>query len=222
MAKIKVLLVDDQTLFVESLKTVLEKEAEDIVIVGKAFNGRDAVDMVASREPDVILMDVRMPEMSGVESTRAILERFPDIKVLMLTTFDDDEYVMEALRFGAVGYLLKNVSPAELVAAIHAVYEGVISIAPKVASKLVNKLFQPADERMADKEPNPPAWMNELSHREKEILSLIAQGYDNKEIAKKLYIGEQTVKNYVSIIYYKLGIRDRVLVAKMATEAGLI
>ncbi len=221
MEKIKVLLVDDQTLFVESLKTVLEKEAEDIIIVGKAFNGRDALDMAASREPDVILMDVRMPEMNGVESTRAILEKFPDIKVLMLTTFDDDEYVMEALRFGAVGYLLKNVSSAELVAAIHAVNEGVVSIAPKVASKLVNKLFQPADERMLAKEPVPPAWINELSHREKEILSLIAKGYDNKEIAKKLYIGEQTVKNYVSIIYYKLGVRDRVLVAKMATEAGL-
>jgi DNA-binding NarL/FixJ family response regulator len=221
MEKINVLLVDDQLLFVESLRVVLEKMVNDIEVVGIAHDGQQAIKLASSLHPDVILMDVRMPGLNGVESTRVIKGQFPEIRVLMLTTFDDDEYVIEALNCGAVGYMLKNVPPAELVAAIRAVYEGNVLIASKVATNLVKKLVNP---KSGDGEAKAaaPDWLNELSNREKEILSLIGQGHDNKEIAKKLYIGEQTVRNYVSIIYYKLGVRDRVLVAQMANKAGLI
>ncbi len=221
MEKINVLLVDDQLLFVESLRVVLEKMVNDIQVVGIAHDGQQAIELAASLHPDVILMDVRMPGINGVESTRVIKRQFPEIRVLMLTTFEDDEYVIEALNCGAVGYMLKNVPPAELVAAIRAVYEGNVLIASKVATNLVKKLVNP---KPGDGEAKAaaPDWLNELSNREKEILSLIGQGHDNKEIAKKLYIGEQTVRNYVSIIYYKLGVRDRVLVAQMANKAGLI
>lgn len=223
MEKIKVLLVDDQILFVESLRVVLEKMANDINVVGVSQNGRDAIALASSLHPDVILMDVRMPEMNGVESARIIIEQFSEIRVLMLTTFDDDEYIFEALKFGAAGYLLKNVPPTDLIAAIHVVYEGNVLIAPKVASKLVKKLVNTAEDRSSvDITLNSPDWLSQLSNREKEILSLVAQGYDNKEIAKKLYIGEQTVRNYVSIIYCKMGVKDRVLVAKMASKAGLV
>ncbi|MGE5606365.1 MAG: response regulator [Bacteroidota bacterium] len=222
MEKIKVLLVDDQLLFVESLRVVLEQTAADIVVVGVAADGRAAIQKTSALQPDVILMDVRMPELNGVEATRLILDKFPETRVLMLTTFDDDEYVIEALNDGAVGYLLKNVPPGELVTAIRAVHEGSVLIAPKVATKLLKKLTSPLENKPASEAgETPPGWLGELSNREKEILSLIAQGYDNKEIAKRLYIGEQTVRNYVSIIYCKLGVRDRVLVSKMASKAGL-
>lgn len=223
MEKIKVLLVDDQVLFVESLRMVLEKMANDIVVVGVAQNGREAVELASSLQPNVILMDVRMPEMNGVESARIISERFSEIRIIMLTTFDDDEYIIEALKYGASGYLLKNVPPEDLIAAIRAVFEGNVLMAPKVASKLVEKLVNTTEDKPSvDITLNSPDWLKQLSNREKEILSLIAQGYDNREIAKRLYIGEQTVRNYVSIIYCKMGVKDRVLVAKMASKAGLV
>ncbi|TCL75279.1 LuxR family two component transcriptional regulator [Hydrogenispora ethanolica] len=223
MKRIRVLLVDDQKLFAESLRTVLETRARALEVVGVAANGREAVERVAETRPDIVLMDVRMPELNGVESTRAIKERFPATKVLMLTTFDDDEYVVEALHLGAAGYLLKDVPPAELIAAIEAVSEGGVLIAPQVASKLVEKLRQPPESKppVLSEEKPAPHWLQQLSNREKEILQLIAAGLDNKEIAKRLYIGEQTVKNYVSIIYCKLDTHDRVQAARLALEAGL-
>lgn len=223
MEKIKVLLVDDQILFVESLRMVLEKMTNDIIVVGVAQNGREAIELASSLQPNVILMDVRMPEMNGVESARIIRERFSEIRIIMLTTFDDDEYIIEALKYGASGYLLKNVPPEDLIAAIRAVFEGNVLMAPKVASKLVEKLVNTTEDKPSvDITLNSSDWLNQLSNREKEILSLIAQGYDNREIAKRLYIGEQTVRNYVSIIYCKMGVKDRVLVAKMASKAGLV
>lgn len=222
MEQIKVLLADDQILFLESLRVVLEKMAEDIRVVGIAKNGREAMEITVALRPDIILMDVRMPELNGVESARVIIERFPGIKIIMLTTFDDNDYVIEALGFGAVGYLLKNVSPADLVAAIRAVYEGNVLIAPRVASKLVQKLsISNYEHSRMDITIQSPDWIGQLSNREKEVLGLIAQGYSNKEIARQLYIGEQTVRNYVSIIYCKMGVKDRVLVAKMALKADL-
>ena len=223
MEKIKVLLVDDQKLFVESLRMVLEKITDDIIVVGVAQNGQEAVELASALQPNVILMDVRMPEMNGVESARIISERFSEIRIIMLTTFDDDEYIIEALKYGASGYLLKNVPPEDLIAAIRAVFEGNVLMTPKVASKLVDKLVNTTEDKPSvDITLNSPDWLNQLSNREKEILSLIAQGYDNREIAKRLYIGEQTVRNYVSIIYSKMGVKDRVLVAKMASKAGLV
>lgn len=214
--------MDDQTLFVESLRTVLETRADDMVVVGIANDGGRAVEVVAEANPDVVLMDVRMPGMNGVESTRLIKERFPEIRVLMLTTFDDDQYVIEALRLGAVGYLLKNMPPAELISAIRAVHEGGVLISPQVANKLVGLLTGSPIKPDGRQAHNPiAALVNQLSGREKEILQLMAEGLDNKEIAKKLFIAEQTVKNYVSVIYSKLGVRDRVQASRMMMEAGL-
>lgn len=222
MDKIKIVLVDDQTLFVESLRTVLETRADDMQVVGVAYDGRQAVEVVAETDPDIVLMDVRMPGMNGVESTRLIKEQYPETRVLMLTTFDDDQYVIEALRLGAVGYLLKNMPPFELISAIRAVYEGGVLISAQVANKLVG-LITNSQTRSEDAQPNNSiaALVNQLSGREKEILQLMAEGLDNKEIAKRLFIAEQTVKNYVSVIYSKLGVRDRVQASRMVMESGL-
>lgn len=220
MDKIKLLLVDDQTLFVESLKTVLRTRAKDMIVIGVANDGSSALEMVAREQPDVILMDVRMPGMNGVETTRQIKEKFPSIKVLMLTTFDDDDYVVEALKIGAVGYLLKDVPPAELIKAIRALHEGGVLISPKVAAKIVDKLISPSvKERSPNSEIN--LLINDLSNREKEVLRLLAQGFDNKEIATQLFIAEQTVKNHVSVIYSKLGVHDRVQASRKADEIGI-
>jgi DNA-binding NarL/FixJ family response regulator len=221
MGKIKIVLVDDQTLFVESLKTVLETRADDLQVVGVANDGKRAVEVVAETSPDIVLMDVRMPLMNGVESTRLIKERYPDMRVLMLTTFDDDQYVVEALRLGAVGYLLKNMPPAELISAIRAVYEGGVLISPQVANKLLGLITntQSKAEELSEN-AGDSSLVNQLSSREKEILRLMAEGLDNKEIAAKLYIAEQTVKNYVSVIYSKLGVRDRVQASRMVLESG--
>ncbi len=222
MTKIKVVLVDDQTLFVESLRMVLETRAEDMLVVGVANDGQQAVEVVAETHPDIVLMDVRMPRMNGVESTRLIKEHHPDTRVLMLTTFDDDQYVIEALRLGAVGYLLKNMPPAELISAIRAVHHGGVLISPQVADKLVGLLTGSQKTNVDNQETNRIASLvNGLSGREKEILQLMAEGLDNKEIAKKLYIAEQTVKNYVSIIYSKLGVKDRVQASRLGMQAGL-
>ena len=222
MDKIKIVLVDDQTLFVESLRTVLETRADDLQVVGVAGDGRRAVEVVAQTNPDIVLMDVRMPGVNGVESTRLIKEQYPQTRVLMLTTFDDDQYVIEALRLGAVGYLLKNMPPSELISAIRAVYEGGVLISPQVANKLLGLI---TNSQMRSEEAQShnsiAALVNQLSGREKEILQLMAEGLDNKEIARKLFIAEQTVKNYVSVIYSKLGVRDRTQASRMVIESGL-
>lgn len=220
MDKIKLLLVDDQTLFVESLKTVLRTRAKDMIVIGVANDGPTALMMVATEQPDIILMDVRMPGMNGVETTSQIKEKYPWIKVLMLTTFDDDDYVVEALKLGAVGYLLKDMPPADLIKAIREIYEGGVLISPKVAAKIVDKLVSPIGKRRnLDSEAN--LLVNDLSNREKEVLRLLAQGLDNKEIATRLFIAEQTVKNHVSVIYSKLGVHDRVQALRKADEIGI-
>jgi len=220
---IKVLIVDDQKLFAESLRTVLETRAKDIRVIGIAANGKMAVESTAKKLPDVILMDVRMPEMNGVECTRIITGKFPNIKILILTTFDDDEYIVEAVSYGAAGYLLKDMAPNELISAIRSAYQGEIMISTKVSMKLAKKLFKESrgDEDAKPQKPPNSVWLKELSNREKDILRLLVKGYDNKEIAKHLYIAEQTVKNYLSIIYLKMGVRDRVQASLLAVKAGL-
>ncbi len=220
MEKIKLLLVDDQTLFVESLKTVLKTRAKDMAVIGVANDGPTAVAMVALEQPDIILMDVRMPGMNGVETTRQIKEKYPLIKVLMLTTFDDDDYVVEALKLGAVGYLLKDMPPAELIKAIRTLHEGGVLISPKVAAKVVDRLIIPTG-KVRNQDPESNSLVDELSNREKEVLRLLAQGFDNREIAARLFIAEQTVKNHVSVIYSKLGVHDRVQALRKADEIGI-
>ncbi len=212
MDKIKLLLVDDQILFVDSLKIVLETNAGDIEVVGVAYDGEEAIKLLKEKNPHIVLLDIRMPVMDGVEATKIIHREYPGTKIIILTTFDDDDYVYEALRFGAVGYLLKDMPPNELIAAIRAVNADTVLISPVIKSKLV-KLIQPDDFN-----DYRYSMVKELSKREREILSLIVEGMDNQEISHRLYISEQTVKNHVSTIYSKLGVHNRLQIMKMFKE----
>ncbi len=219
MKKVRVLLVDDQVLFVESLRTVLETRAADFEVVGVALSGREAIRLVVEQHPDIILMDVRMPDMDGVEATRIIHEAYPDIHVLMLTTFDDDVYVVEALNHGAAGYMLKDIPPEDLIVSLRAVSSGSIIISPQVANKMLRNRESdaPAEEGVETRTPaSSESFLRYLSRREIEILRLIGQGADNVLIAKKLSIAEQTVKNHVSVIYSKLHVHNRMQAMKLA------
>lgn len=207
MEKTEIILVDDQVLFVESLKTVIEIRAPEITVVGIAHNGEEAVRLVEKRKPSIVLMDVRMPVLDGVEAVRIIHEKFPHIRIIMLTTFDDDVYVKKALNYGAVGYLLKDIAPSELIASLRVIKNGPVLISPSVAAKLVDHAYSSNEHK---NESERDIRLGALSRREREILDLMALGYDNREIAQELSIAEQTVKNHVSIIYDKLGVRDRV------------
>ena len=215
--KIRVLLVDDQALFREGLRTLLSVYP-DLEIVGEAANGREALAQVQQQSPDVVLMDLRMPELDGVSATRRLRETKSPCRVIILTTFDDDEYLFDGLRAGAVGYLLKDVSSAKLVEAIRAAARGESFLQPAIAAKLV------AEFARLDQLPEPKAQplIDPLSTRELEILALVAEGASNKEIAAQLFIAEGTVKNHVTNILSKLGVRDRTQAALKARELGLI
>lgn len=211
---IRILLVDDQYLFIESLKLVLESLEQDLQVVGTAANGEEAISFLEEQEADLVLLDVRMPVMDGVAAAGIIRSRWPEISVIMLTTFEDDEYVADALSRGAHGYLLKNISPHMLVSAIRAVRDGSILIAPDIAGHLASALSnsqQQERSHSSDKASVPvlPDWYYELTPREKTIASAILRGKTNKEIACELHLGEQTTRNYVSVLYDKLQVRDR-------------
>ncbi len=217
MARIPVLLVDDQKLFVETLKTVLDLTTEDIQVVGIAYDGEQAVRMVEELEPKVVLMDVRMPVMDGVEATRIIHKRHPDLRIIMLTTFDNDDYVRDALQNGAHGYLLKNIPPAELITSIRATGAGGVLISPEVATRMVRRdagAAGSAAEHPVDRQ-QLKAILGSFSPREREVIELIAMAYSNREIAEKLFISEQTVKNYISRIYLRLGVSRRSQLVKL-------
>lgn len=199
--KIRLLLVDDQRLFVENLKTVLDLTTRDMHVVGIAANGEEAMRMVEELHPDVILMDVRMPVMDGVEATRRIALAHPEIRIVMLTTFDNDDYVHDALRYGARGYILKNIPPPELFASIRAVHSGGVHISNEVASRMVGSPIGGGE-----REAGPFA---ALTGREREIVDAIALAYSNRQIAERLHLTEQTVKNAISRIYAKLGVDSR-------------
>ena len=222
MTKIRVLLVDDQVLFVESLRTVLETRASDFEVVGVALSGREAIQKVMDTQPDIILMDVRMPELDGVEATKIIHEAYPGIHVLMLTTFDDDTYVVEALNHGAAGYVLKDIPPNDLIVSLRAVCNGSIIISPQVANKLLRiRESEGKTDESAEPRTRPvpeTSFLRYLSRREIEILRLIGKGADNALIARKLCIAEQTVKNHVSVIYSKLHVHGRVQAMMLANS----
>jgi DNA-binding NarL/FixJ family response regulator len=214
--KIRIVLADDQFLFAESLQTVLETYTEDMEIIGIAKDGAEAIEIVRRTRPDVVLMDVRMPVLDGVRACSGIHKELPEIRIIMLTTFDDDDDVYEALRHGATGYLLKDIPRADLIAAIYAVNEGVVSISPSIAKQLVtehsDRASQAAKERGSDPSRLKEAayWIDRLTKREKDILRLIADGKENHEIALSLCIAEQTVKNNTSLIYATLGVNNRI------------
>ena len=216
MNPIRVLLVDDQALFREGLHTLLSVQA-DLEIVGEAGNGQEAIARAAAERPDVILMDVQMPVLDGVAATRRLRGTQPECRVILLTTFDDDEYVFEGLRAGAVGYLLKDAPSARLVEAIRAAARGESFLQPSIAAKVVAEFT-----RLADK-PRPAAGLAEpLTERELEILRLLAAGASNREIAAQLFLAEGTVKNHVTNILGKLDVPGRLQAANKARELGLL
>ena len=215
---IRLLLVDDQALFREGLHTLLSLH-EDLEVVGEAGNGLEALAVADALRPDVVLMDLRMPILDGVAATCRLLAAHPTTRVIVVTTFDDDELVFDGLRAGAVGYLLKDVSSDKLVEAIRAAARGESFLQPSIAAKVLaefNRL-----ERSATPPPPPPL-AEPLSERELEILRLVAAGDSNKEIAAALYITEGTVKNHVTNILGKLDARDRTQAALRGRELGLI
>lgn len=212
---IRVLLVDDQSIIRQGLRVLLELEP-DLEIVGDASNGQLAIQQAAELHPDVILMDIRMPEMDGVAATRFICQRFPAIKVLVLTTFDDDQYVAEAMRVGALGYLLKDTPSEELAAAIRAVYKGYAQFGPGIWQKMIAQVSNKSPSIAAVESDTLPPGLLELTPRERDVLCLIATGSSNREIAQKLFISEGTVKNHVTNILNRLNLRDRTQAAIFA------
>lgn len=215
---IRILLVDDQALFREGLHTLLSVH-DDLLVVGEASNGQEAIDAVAKLTPDVVLMDLRMPVLNGVAATRQISEFAPNSRVIVLTTFDDDEYVFDGLRAGAVGYLLKDVPSTKLVEAIRATAQGESFLEPSVAAKVLAEFSRMSGEKVTDPQQE---LVEPLSDRELEILGVLATGASNREIAGQLFITEGTVKNHVTNILGKLGVRDRTQAALKAKEMDLI
>ena len=218
---IRILLVDDQTIIRQGLKSLLESQA-DFEIVGEAGNGKNAIALVeelhnTSQEPDLILMDVRMPVMDGVSATQKLVKKFSSLSILVLSTFDDDEYITKAMQFGAKGYLLKDTPLEEIADAIRAANKGYTQLGPGLFQKFISQSDR--------SQPNIPQELSvafqSLSPREKEVLSLIAQGANNKEIAQELYISERTVKAHITRVLSQLDLRDRTQAAILATQYEL-
>jgi DNA-binding NarL/FixJ family response regulator len=214
---VRVLLADDQPLLRTGFRMVLGSE-EDLDIVGEAGDGIEAVDLARRLLPDVVLMDIRMPRMDGVAATRAIVDARLPVGVLILTTFDLDEYVVGALRAGANGFLAKDVPAQDLVTAIRTVAAGDAVVAPRILKRLLNRFA----ESLPDPAAGPPKSMGVLTEREREVLVHVARGLSNAEIARTLSVGETTVKTHVGHVLTKLGLRDRVQAVVLAYESGLV
>jgi DNA-binding NarL/FixJ family response regulator len=217
---ISVLLADDQPLLRRGFRMIIEAE-DDLTVTGEAGDGGEAVDCARRSPPDVVLMDIRMPNTDGIEATRRIIAANPAVRVLVLTTFDLDEYAFGALRVGASGFLLKDVRPAELITAIRTVAAGNAVVSPRVTRRLLEEYAQlmPAPAgRQAERYPQ----LSSLTEREREVLEAVARGLSNAEIAAKLFVSETTVKSHVGRILAKLGLRDRIQIVVLAYEAGLV
>jgi DNA-binding NarL/FixJ family response regulator len=212
---IRVLIVDDDELMRAGLRGVLSSDAA-IEVVGEAGDGREAVHRARRQAPDVVLMDVRMPDVDGIAATERVLAEVPGVSVMILTTFEHDEYIFGALRAGASGFLLKRTRPEELIAAIHTIAAGDSLLSPSVTSRVIERMAQqPAPDAARD------ARLDELTPRELEVLALVARGLSNGEIAAELVIEESTVKTHVKRVLMKLGVRDRVQAVIFAFESGL-
>lgn len=213
-----VLVVDDQRLLRDGIASLLEIQ-EGINVVGTAASGEEALERALVLCPDVILMDVRMPGMDGVAATQRILRQLPTCHILMLTTFDDDEYVREALRVGASGYLLKDIPASDLARSVHAAHKGIYQLDPAIAAKVVSAIARVAPGAPAEEDISKQI---DITAREIDVLRLIAQGATNREIATQLVISEGTVKNHISNLLGRLGLRDRTQAAIYAREHGLL
>jgi DNA-binding NarL/FixJ family response regulator len=211
---IRVLLVDDDDLMRAGLRSVLSSD-ETIEVVGEAGDGRVALDEIRKLRPDLVLMDIRMPELDGISATREVLSAEPDVKVVVLTTFEEDDYIFEALSAGASGFLLKRTKPEELIAAIHTVADGDSLLSPSVTRRVIDRMASHPSAVV------PSRRLDELTPREREVLELVARGLSNREIASEFVIEESTVKTHVKRILMKLGLRDRVQAVIFAYESGL-
>jgi DNA-binding NarL/FixJ family response regulator len=212
---IRVLIADDQALMRGGFRMILDAE-NDIEVVGEAIDGRDAVEQFARLVPDIVVMDVRMPTMDGIEATRRLTTAEGPARVLILTTFDLDEYVFEALRAGASGFLLKDRPPEELVSAVRIVASGDALLAPSVTRRLIEEFAGRPDA------PIPARELADLTEREREVLVLMARGLSNGEIAERLFVAETTVKTHVGRVLQKLDLRDRAQAVVLAYESGLV
>jgi DNA-binding NarL/FixJ family response regulator len=213
---VRVLIVDDDDLMRVGLRGVLSND-ESIEVVGEASDGRDAAYHTRLQRPDVVLMDVRMPDLDGISATRELLAAFPELRVVILTTFEQDDYVFGALSAGASGFLLKRTRPEELIAAVHTIAAGDSLLSPSVTRRVIERAaHQPAPDANRD------ARLEELTAREREVLELVARGLSNGEIATELVIEDSTVKTHVKRVLSKLGVRDRVQAVILAYESGLV
>ena len=207
---IQILIVEDQTLMRQGLKTILDLEP-GLRVIGEAADGESGVRMALEMRPNVVLMDIQMPQLNGVEATAQLCRQWPEAKVIILTTFDRDDYVYQGVRAGALGYLLKDAPANKLIETIRRVHAGEVFIQPEIASRALREMMRPAATNV---EP--------LSEREREVLVLLAQGASNKEMAEKLFITEGTVKNHVSNILSKLQAENRTHAADIARRHGLV
>lgn len=207
----RVLLVEDQLIVRQGLKMILEQD-ENIKVTHEASNGKEAVEIVRTSPIDIIMMDIRMPEMNGIEATQIIRKEFPHIKILMLTTFNDEEYAYEALKEGASAFLLKTAAPEKLIEAVHSAMKGGLTLHDEVAAKVMPRLLERAEKPTVDVE---------LTERELMITKLVGEGKTNKEIAAELYLSVGTVKNHISTILQKVGLRDRTQLAIYAVKHKL-
>jgi DNA-binding NarL/FixJ family response regulator len=215
-SRVRVLLVDDDHLMRAGLRAVLSSD-DSVEVAGEASDGREAVELAARLRPDVALMDVRMPNMDGIAATRELLERVPSARVIVLTTFEDDDYIFGSLSAGASGFLLKRTRPEELIAAIHTIAAGEALLSPSVTRRVV--------DRMAPRLPvgaTSSERLEELTPRERDVLELVARGLNNREIADALVIEESTVKTHIKRILMKLAVRDRVHAVIVGYETGLV
>jgi DNA-binding NarL/FixJ family response regulator len=213
---IRVLIADDQTLLRGSVRLLLDSQA-DLTVVGEAGTGNEAVALTARESPDVVLMDIRMPELDGLAATRIIAQQHPGVRVLVLTTFDLDEYVYGALRAGASGFLLKDTPPPDLVAAIRVVASGEALLAPGITKRLIEEFA-----RTPELGRRPTTELSMITDREKDVLELVGRGLTNQEIATRLILSPATVKTHVGRLLTKLGARDRAQLVIVAYESGLI
>jgi DNA-binding NarL/FixJ family response regulator len=219
--KLKILLADDQKMITESLSVYLMNYADDMQIVGIATNGKEAVSLTLKYKPDIILMDVLMPEMNGIEAVTVIKAENKDAKIIMLSTYDNDEYVRASILAGASGYLMKHTSPTELISAIRALQNNIMQITPDLVRKIVQQKFNGEEKALSPKTSNADKNLPELkflSKREKEIFTLLATGYDNEKIAEKLFVSIPTIKNHISVIYSKLGVKNRFEIIRLANS----
>ena len=213
--RVRVLLVDDDDLMRAGLRSVLASD-ESIEVVGEAGDGREAVTEIGKLDPHVVLMDIRMPDLDGISATREVLASSPEVKVVVLTTFEEDEYIFDALSAGASGFLLKRTKPEELIAAIHTVADGDSLLSPSVTRRVIDRMATQPPAALSGKR------LERLTPREREVLEAIGRGLSNREIAEAFFIEESTVKTHVKRILMKLGLRDRVQAVILAYETGVI